>query len=159
ALSTLGSMEERLLAVFSLKLDLIAPDRRFLGALFRFLGDPEHPASLFGPATAGIRAQSIRTFARILEPLRLDPSLEPAAATLLWAAHLGVLLHALQDRSKGLARSRALLRGLAGPVAQVLTLLGQPAVASMAPPFLEILQNAGLLAPVSAARRPGHERT
>jgi len=149
AVESLPSAERRLEAVFSLKLDLIAPDRRFLGALFRFLGEADHRASLFGPATADVRARSIRTFAHILEPLGLDPALQPAAATLLWGLHLGLVLYALQDRSRGLQRSRELLRGLVRPVAQALELLRMPQLGALAHPVIDTLRTSGLLSPLA----------
>lgn len=147
ALEDLPRLEDRLERVFSLKLDLITPDRRFLGALFRFLGDPEHPASVLGPKTRQVRRQSIRTFARAVEPLRLDPRLHEAVATVLLTAHLGLILHALYDPSKGLQRTRALLRSLVRPAAAALRLLRLPGAGALLDPTLGALRRAGLLSP------------
>jgi len=141
-------LEARLERVFSIKLDLIAPDRRFLGALFRFLGDPDHPASVLGARTRQVRRQSIRTFARAVEPLGLEPSLQEAVATVLLTAHLGLILHALYDRSKGLQRTRTLLRSLISPAASVLRLLRLPGAGALLNPTLGALRHAGLLSPV-----------
>src|SRR5437879_13637494 len=43
-----SSLRERLGIAFHSKLEILADDRRFLGALFRYTGDPKHPLSVFG---------------------------------------------------------------------------------------------------------------
>jgi AcrR family transcriptional regulator len=145
ALADVPRLEDRLERVFSLKLDLIAPDRRFLGALFRFLGDPDHPASVLGAQTRQVRRQSIRTFARAVEPLRLEPLLHEAVATVLLTAHLGLVLHALYDGSKNLERTRTLLRSLIPPAAASLRLLRLPGAGALLRPTIGALGRAGLL--------------
>src|SRR5258708_26130546 len=42
-----SSLRERLGVAFHSKLEILADDRRFLAALFRYSGDPEHPLSVF----------------------------------------------------------------------------------------------------------------
>jgi len=48
------------------KLEILADDRRFLGALFRYTGDPEHPLSVFGKGTQIQRAASMAIFREAL---------------------------------------------------------------------------------------------
>src|SRR5437016_1793666 len=56
---SLYSLRDRLGAVLHAKLDAVEGERRLLGVLFRAAGDPEHPLSVFAPATGKLRAQSI----------------------------------------------------------------------------------------------------
>src|SRR5205814_2734033 len=47
-LDGVSGLRERLGIVIHTKLDTLQKDRKLLGALFRFTGDPEHPLSVFG---------------------------------------------------------------------------------------------------------------
>src|SRR5882672_9025526 len=55
-------LRERLGIVIHSKLDILKEDRKFLGALFRYAGEPDHPLSVFGKGTKGQRAASIGLF-------------------------------------------------------------------------------------------------
>jgi len=57
-----SGLRERLGVVLHSKLEILKDDRRFLGALFRYTGDPGHPLSVFGKGTESQRAQSIAIF-------------------------------------------------------------------------------------------------
>src|SRR5437773_11766012 len=46
-----SGLRERLGVVFHSKLEILKDDRRFLGALFRYSADPQHPLSVFGKGT------------------------------------------------------------------------------------------------------------
>src|SRR5580658_3032940 len=48
------SLKARLAMVMHTKLDLVKDDRRLLGVVFRYTGEPEHPLSCLGPGTAEI---------------------------------------------------------------------------------------------------------
>src|SRR6266478_3570597 len=54
------------------KLEILKDDRRFLGALFRYTGDPEHPLSVFGKGTQISARKVWRSSAK--------PSRNPASA-------------------------------------------------------------------------------
>src|SRR5260370_3798633 len=55
-------LRERLAVVMHSKLEILRDDRLFLGALFRYTGDPRHPLSVFGKGTEGQRTHSIAVF-------------------------------------------------------------------------------------------------
>src|ERR1700690_99280 len=57
-----SGLRERLGVVFHSKLEILKEDRMFLGALFRYTGDPQHPLSVFGKGTQAQRAQSVAMF-------------------------------------------------------------------------------------------------
>ena len=55
-------LRQRLGIVIHSKLDILKEDRKFLGALFRYVGEPEHSLSVFGKGTERQRAHSIGIF-------------------------------------------------------------------------------------------------
>jgi AcrR family transcriptional regulator len=125
-LPDLTDSADRIRAALRIKLELIADGRPFLGALFRFAGDPDHPLSVFGPATRELRQRSMATFARALDGSGLTgPSLE-LATTGLWALHLGLVLRAVYDQSPGLERTYALADAAATLVARITALAQMP---------------------------------
>jgi AcrR family transcriptional regulator len=125
-LPALTDPAERIRAALRIKLELIADGRPFLGALFRFAGDPEHPLSVFGPATRELRQRSMATFARALEGSGLTAASLELATTGLWTLHLGLVLRALYDQSPGLKRTYALADTAATLVARMTVLAKLP---------------------------------
>jgi AcrR family transcriptional regulator len=120
------SFRDRLRAALHTKLDLVAKDRRLLGAVFRTVGDPDNPLSTFGPATAAIRKASVAVFAEALGAEPLPPDMRAMAPVALWALHLGVLLFFIHDHSRGQVRTRKLVDGVVDMVADLMGLLGLP---------------------------------
>src|SRR5262249_25830743 len=126
AFATSKSFRDRLRAAMHSKLDLVAKDRKLLGAVFRTVGDPENPLSTFGPATAPIRKASIAVFDEALGAEPLPPDMRKLAPTALWMLHLGVLLYFIHDRSRGQVRTRKLVDGLVDMVGDAMGLLALP---------------------------------
>ena len=120
------SFRDRLRAAMHTKLDLVAKDRRLLGAVFRTVGDPENPLSTFGAATAPIRQASVAVFAEALGAEPLPPDLRAMAPVALWALHLGVLLFFVHDRSRGQTTTRKLVDGMVDMIADLMGLLRLP---------------------------------
>jgi AcrR family transcriptional regulator len=118
---------ERVRIALHTKLELIEKDRAFLGALFRFTGDPKHPLSVFGPKTREIRQRAIATFAQALEGAGLRGDAIPLANTGLWAVHLALILHAVHDVSPGMKKTYALADAAATIVGRLALLAGSPA--------------------------------
>jgi AcrR family transcriptional regulator len=109
------------------KLQLIEKSRPFLGALFRFTGDPKHPLSVFGPKTRDLRQRAIATFALALEGAGLTGDALRLANTGLWAVHLALILHAVHDVSPGMKKTYALADAAAMIVGRLALLAGSPA--------------------------------
>jgi hypothetical protein len=101
----------RLSALLHLKLDILKDDRQFLGALFRYTGEPNHPLSVFGSATRPMRAQSMALFREALSGTSLNEELGKILPPLLWMGHLGILLALIHDESVGQIRTRKLVDG------------------------------------------------
>src|SRR2546430_12930392 len=88
------------------KLDILREDRALLGALFRYVGERDHPLSVFSAATRGQREQAVATFSLALEGSRLPKALHEAAARALWLAHLGLIIYFIHDGSGEQARTK-----------------------------------------------------
>ena len=93
------------------KLDLLARDRKLLGALFRRLADPDDDVSVFGAATSTVRTRSIAVFDRALgdDFFPDDPAARAVVALAFWALHLGLVLFFVHDRSRAHHKTRALV--------------------------------------------------
>lgn len=135
---------ERLAAAFDAKLELLRGDRRLLGALFRAIGDPESPVSLFSEQTEKTRRESIALYAEALTPAGLPEPVRETAALGLWAAHLGLLLYFLHDESKGAARTKALSGEVVALLTPLVAMLQIPGVERVAERVREVLTHAGL---------------
>jgi len=126
-------------------------DRRLLGALFRYGGDPEHPLSWFGPATREQRQLSIDVFAEAIAGERLPDDVRDAAPTLLWTLHMGILLFFLYDASPAQRRTRKLIDAAVDFVVDVKRLATSPLLRPMRRRVMTILRDAALLTAPGAA--------
>jgi AcrR family transcriptional regulator len=113
-------LEERLRIAFHTKFDILAHDRKLLGALFRYSGDPDHPLSVFGPGSGPIRYASMNVFAAAAVGEKLPEDIRELLPTVLWAAHMGILLYFIHDQSPDQARTRKLIDGVTRLVVRVL---------------------------------------
>ena len=104
----LRTLRDRLIMLMQTKLDILKDDRKLLGALFRYTGNPEHPLSFLGKATAALRDDCIDLFAEALQPEPLPDDLREVLPLALWSLHMGILLYLLYDPSPQLKRTRRL---------------------------------------------------
>lgn len=142
-----SSLRERLGIAFHSKLEILKDDRRFLGALFRYTGDPEHPLSVFGKGTQIQRAQSMAIFREVLEGTDLSEEMLQLLPQALWLAHLGMILFFIYDDSNGQQRTHKLLDGMLDFLVQVIELTNSTFVRPFLQPFqtkvLGLLREAG----------------
>ena len=75
-LMTKAGLRERLGVVMHSKLEILKDDRRFLGALFRYTGDPDHPLSVFGKGTHAQRSQSVAIFQEAIAGTNVSEELQ-----------------------------------------------------------------------------------
>jgi AcrR family transcriptional regulator len=147
--SILGTMglRERLGIVFQSKLEILKSDRKFLGALFRYAGEPDHPLSVFGKGTASQRAHSIGIFREALADSGISDELRQLLPWALWLLHLGAILFFIYDESAEQRRTRTLVNGVLDLVTQLLNLTSAPVIRTFLQPFqgklLGILKEAG----------------
>jgi AcrR family transcriptional regulator len=149
---------ERVRIALRTKLQLIEQGRPFLGALFRFTGDPKHPLSVFGPQTREIRQRAIATFALALEGAGLTGDASRLANTGLWAMHLALVLHAVHDTSPGMKKTYALADAAATIVGRLALLAGSPAAQPTVSWLVEALAVLGQHEETTDASKPGKRR-
>ena len=137
-------LRARLRAAFHTKLEVVAHDRRILGAVLRGVGSPDDPLSIFGAATRAIREQSIATFDAALDGQALPADLRPLVARALWTLHLGVLLYFLHDRSPRQERTRKLADGALDLLLDLLSFASLPGMGPLRARLLKVLAEAGL---------------
>lgn len=146
------NLEAKLRAVFHLKLEILRGDRRLLGALFRYTGEPDHPLSAFGAGTRANREKSIALFRLVLAGEKLPEDLHAALPPLLWALNMLMLLYFLYDDSAGQARSHRLIDSSISLFVRLLTLARLPLLKPFRSGLLALLREAGLFSePMSMA--------
>src|SRR5438876_3510659 len=104
-----SALRERLGVVFHSKLEILKDDRCFLGALFRYSGDPEHPLSVFGKGTQMQRAQSMAIFREAIAGTGISEEMQGLLPAALWLVHLGMILFFIYDETKGQQRTHELI--------------------------------------------------
>ncbi|HLK89713.1 MAG TPA: TetR family transcriptional regulator [Polyangia bacterium] len=152
----LAEPADRVRVALRSKLELVEKSRPFLGALFRFTGEPEHPLSVFGPQTREIRQRAIATFAFALEGSGLTGEAARLAETALWALHLALILHAVHDASPGMQKTYALADAAATIVGRMALLAQSPTAAPVVAWLVEALAVIGQ--PVETVKAPGRRK-
>jgi AcrR family transcriptional regulator len=141
------ALRERLGVVFHSKLEIVREDRRFLGALFRYTGDSEHPLSVFGKGTENQRTQSMAIFREAITVPGLSEELQQILPAALWLAHLGMILSLIYDESEGQRKTHKLVDGVLDLLAQAIDLSSTVFVRPFVQPFqtkvLQMLQDSG----------------
>jgi AcrR family transcriptional regulator len=115
-------LKARLRVAFHSKLDIVQDDRKLLGALFRFTGEPEHPLSALGSATGRVREQAMAVFSLAIGEERLPEDIRTILPSALWALQMAVLLYFIYDRSEKQQRTRRLIDGVLTILVRVLAL-------------------------------------
>jgi AcrR family transcriptional regulator len=145
ALSESGAdLEARLRIAFHSKLDMLEPDRKLLGALFRYTGEPDHPLSTLGPGTRTNRERSIAVFALAIGDQKLPEDIRALLPTALWALHMGILLYFIYDTSPNQERTRKLVDGVLSLVVRLLALVTFPLLKPFRGSLFALLRDAGL---------------
>lgn len=150
------TFEERLKAVFHTKLDILRDDRKILGALFRYAGEPTHPLSALGPATRANREQAIATFALAIQNEKLPDDIRAVLPALLWAAHMAILLYFIYDEALEQSGTRKLVDGVVSLIASLLSLTRMPLLKPFRGRITSLLVDAGLM-PSAAGIAPREE--
>ena len=145
ALATTTDLRDRLAAVVHTKLDVLAGDRRLLGALLRYTGNPKHPLSFLGAATRPLQLASMRVFDEALTRTTMPADLRRIAPTGLWALQMGLLLYFLYDDSPNQTRTRRLVDGSMELVVRLLTVMSLPFFKSIRARLTALLDDAGLV--------------
>ena len=145
---------QRLRIAFRAKLDVLKGDRKLLGTLFRYTGEPEHPLSVLGAGTRANREQSIAVFKLAVGDERLPDDVRAMLPTALWALHLGMLLYFIYDESPNLERTRKLADGVLQLLVRALALMNFPLLKPVRGSLFALLREAGLFPEPLAAGGP-----
>ena len=100
---------KRIAQIHHLKLDILKHDRRIMGALLRYAGEPDSELSFFSAKTRNLRQAAMSLFSRALADADLPTDMMNVLPLLLWAAHMGVLLYFLYDKSPNQKNTRILV--------------------------------------------------
>jgi AcrR family transcriptional regulator len=147
-LQGIEGLRERLGGVLHAKLEILKDDRKFLGALFRFTGDPSHPLSVFGNGTQAQRGQSVAIFREAIGGTGVSEEQAQLLPWALWLLQLAMVLFLIYDQSEGQQKSHKLADGLLDLVTQLVQLTSSAVVRPFIQPFqakmLGMLRDAGL---------------
>ena len=149
ALPAATTLQARLRVAFHTKLDIVRDDRPLLSALVRFGADSEHPLSFLGTHTRSVRSHSMAIFAEALGDEKLPDDVRANAPAMLWAAHMGVLLYFVNDRSAEAARTRRLADGVIDLAVRALALTRIPVIRGLRKRFIAVLEDAGISPPIA----------
>lgn len=142
-------LRERLAVVLHTKLEILRNDRRFLGALFRYTGEPGHPLSVFGKGTQEQRKQSMELFREAIRGAGISPELEQILPWWMWLVHLGMILFFVYDESEGQTKTHKLVDGVLDLLTGLVELTSSTLVRPFVKPFQEkvlaMVREAGLL--------------
>ncbi len=139
------SLKRRLQTVFESKFDLVQEDRRLLGVVFRYSGEPENSLSCLGKGTEEIRRRSIQVFADAFTEERLPQDLSRLLPVAFWALQMGLLVLFLYDNSKEQQRTRRLADGGLDLGLKLLVLTKLPVLRPVRSKLLALLTEAELL--------------
>ena len=139
------NLKVRLKAAMDTKLELAKEDRRLLGVVFRYTGEPEHPLSCLGSGTAEIRRRSIGIFRKAIAEERLPKDLEELLPVALWALQMGLLVMFLYDESEGQRRTRKLSDGALDLTLKLLALAKLAVLRPVRTKVLALLKEADLV--------------
>src|SRR6266404_5008197 len=142
-----AGLRERLGVAMHSKLEILKDDRMFLGALFRYTGDPDHPLSVFGKGTHAQRSQSIAIFEEAIAGTSVSEELQQLLPWVLWLAHLGMILFFIYDETEGQQRTHKLADGILDLLTQLIELTSSALLRPFIHPFqtkiLGMLREAG----------------
>jgi AcrR family transcriptional regulator len=138
-------LKPRLASAMHSKFDLAKDDRKLLGVVFRYTGEPAHPLSCLGNGTAEIRRRSRQVFSQAIGPEHLPKDLNLLLPLALWALQMGLLVLFLYDESPGQQRTRKMADGALELTLKLIGLAKLPVLKPIRTRVLALLRDASLL--------------
>lgn len=142
-------LKKRLHIALHSKFDLAQNDRKLLGIVFRYTGEPTHPLSCLGRGTTEIRRRATAIFQQALSVERLPKDLAQLLPLALWSLQMGLLVLFLYDTTPGQKRTRSLATGSLDFTLRMLTLAKLPILKPIRTRVLTLLREADLLPELS----------
>jgi AcrR family transcriptional regulator len=138
-------LKQRLQFALQSKLDIVKDDRKLLGVVFRYAGEPDHPLSCLGSGTDDTRRRSLELLDRAIGSERMPADLRQLLTLSLWALQMGVLVLFLYDRSPNQQRTRKLVDNAMELTVRLLSLAKLSVLKPVRGKVLDLLRDAGLL--------------
>jgi AcrR family transcriptional regulator len=138
-------LKNRLATAMHTKFDLASNDRKLLGVVFRYTGEPDHPLSCLGRGTTAIRRRATGVFQQAIAGERLPKDLEQLLPLALWALQMGLLVMFLYDNSAKQRRTRRMADGALDLTLKLLILAKLPVLKPVRTRVLGLLRDADLL--------------
>ena len=138
-------LKTRLATAMHSKFDLAASDRKLLGVVFRYTGEPDHPLSCLGRGTTEIRRRATDVFRQAIVLERMPKDLEQLLPLALWALQMGLLVLFLYDNSAKQKRTRNMADGALDLTLKLLSLAKLPVLKPIRTRVLVLLRDADLL--------------
>lgn len=138
-------LKARLSSAMHTKFDLAKDDRKLLGVVFRYTGEPDHPLSCLGKGTAEIRRRATAIFRQAIAAERLPKDLQELLPLALWALQMGLLVMFLYDESPGQQRTRRMADGALDLTLKLLSLAKLPILRPVRSRVLTLLRDAELM--------------
>jgi AcrR family transcriptional regulator len=145
AFSQTNNLKSRLALAMHSKFELAKNDRKLLGVVFRYTGEPEHPLSCLGRGTAEIRQRSMQIFRDAIAGEKLPKDLRELLPVALWSLQMGLLVMFLYDTSRNQQRTRRLAEGALDLTLRLLTLAKLPVLKPVRTRVLTLLREADLV--------------
>jgi len=139
------NLRARLGVAMHSKFDLAGKDRKLLGVVFRYTGEPEHPLSCLGSGTTEIRLRATRIFQQAIESEGMPEDLEELLPLALWSLQMGLLVMFLYDNSTDQQRTRALSDGALDLTIKLLGVAKLPLLKPIRKRVLTLLRQADLI--------------
>ena len=138
-------LKGRLRMMLHTKLDILRDDRKLLGGLLRYTGDPEHPLSVLGKGTELCRQDSVTTIMQAIGDERLPEDVRQLLPAALWALQMGILLFFIYDSSPDQGRTRKLIDGSIDLAMRLLTVVKSALFKPVRGRLLSLLRDVDLL--------------
>lgn len=138
-------LKARLWIAMHSKFDLAKEDRRLLGVVFRYTGEPDHPLSCLGKGTVAIRRRAMEVFHQAISTERLPNDLKHLLPLALWALQMGLLVMFLYDNSLDQQRTRKTADGALDLTLKLLAVAKLPVLKPIRAKVLTLLRNSELL--------------
>jgi AcrR family transcriptional regulator len=139
------NLKSRLKTAMHAKFDMAKDDRKLLGVVFRYTGEPGHPLSCLGVGTEEIRRRSMDVFRLAIECEKLPNDLNLLLPVALWALQMGLLVMFLYDDSAQQSRTSRLADGAIDLTLKLLVLARLPVLKPVRTKVLALLREAELL--------------
>ena len=142
AMAKEGKLRDRILVVLEKRFELLAPNLKFLAALFKHSPDTADPLSPFSAETLSIREKAIELFQVAItgDEVKVPSDLAVHLPRLLWVYQLGLILFWIYDRSEGRKQTGVLMEKSLSLIVNLIRLSGLPLMRPVRRAVLELLE-------------------